>query len=765
MTRAPVAWALALAFVLVAAGWWPLAGASVLWATPAVAVAVVVALRRWPARRAVALAAAWPAVACALAEAPWAALRPGGWDDRLWPGLQDGATSLERLAQGGPANDPWTAAVLTAVVGSAWIVAATVAVRAPCGRSIAATLVVLPWTIALGLREGDVAPWQGALVAAVVLAWLASRAPGPPGRRPVGATPARAPARGRVLAPGLVVALLLAAGVAVVAQAAAPRDRWLAIGALLEREAPVRRLDPEPSYGPLQGRRTGSVMFTVRADRPALWRMQVLERVNSRGWGLSQIPDALRPSEPAGVREEIDVEVDRSRDQLLLGAGRITGVDVGGRVPEPDDGVSQGVPTVGEGRRLLEAPSTGTTYRVRSRVVRPSVDRLEVAPDPSDELRRWTGVTSWLGRRWVRPGTTIADPRPDPSDGGGRPTGPATRSDDATSRPPAPATRPDPSEVASGSADDRGDGRYGRWVRPEPPRSPLFGEDPDPAYEQALGWGRTGEVLALARRVTAGSRNQLEAVRKVHRFLLEGDRFRYDTDLPEAGRNPLAEFLLDDRVGYCQHFAGGAALMLRLVGVPTRVVSGYATGTEVSDGVYEVRDTDAHQWIEVYFVGIGWVPFDPTPAADAVVDDEVDPLRAASAAARDDGDGGPLPLVAIVTAVGLVGVGVRRVRGGRGGDADAHRTDPVTLLARRAGVAVGPGTTHDAIADRLRATVGPRTAALARTAGRAAFAPEGAAPADARPSIVRVARAVRADVGAVGAVRLLVTGRVGPATR
>ena len=59
------------------------------------------------------------------------------------------------------------------------------------------------------------------------------------------------------------------------------------------------------------------------------------------------------------------------------------------------------------------------------------------------------------------------------------------------------------------------------------------------------------------------------------------------------------------------------ALMLRMAGIPARVVSGFSPGAPDldEDGLFTVRDTDAHSWVEVYFVGIGWVPFDPTPSA------------------------------------------------------------------------------------------------------------------------------------------------------
>jgi hypothetical protein len=68
----------------------------------------------------------------------------------------------------------------------------------------------------------------------------------------------------------------------------------------------------------------------------------------------------------------------------------------------------------------------------------------------------------------------------------------------------------------------------------------------------------------------------------------------------------------ETRRGYCQHFAGAMALMLRYLGIPARVAAGFTSGT-YKDGTWAVTDHDAHTWVEVWFRGYGWLPFDPTP--------------------------------------------------------------------------------------------------------------------------------------------------------
>ncbi len=94
-----------------------------------------------------------------------------------------------------------------------------------------------------------------------------------------------------------------------------------------------------------------------------------------------------------------------------------------------------------------------------------------------------------------------------------------------------------------------------------------------------------------------------------------GGNFEYDETPPIAtSRPPLVAFVDGHRRGYCQHFAGAMALMLRYLGVPARVGAGFGTGRfDPKTGEWTVSDTNAHTWVEVWFKGYGWLPFDPTP--------------------------------------------------------------------------------------------------------------------------------------------------------
>jgi transglutaminase-like putative cysteine protease len=120
-------------------------------------------------------------------------------------------------------------------------------------------------------------------------------------------------------------------------------------------------------------------------------------------------------------------------------------------------------------------------------------------------------------------------------------------------------------------------------------------------------------VARTAASVTRGARTPYAAATALEDWFRTKGGFRY-TNSPPSGS--LTDFILRTRAGYCQHFAGAMALMLRYLGVPARVAVGFSSGTYDSRrGVWRVTDHDAHAWVEVWFRGYGWLPFDPTPAA------------------------------------------------------------------------------------------------------------------------------------------------------
>ncbi|WP_246946068.1 transglutaminase-like domain-containing protein [Bacillus pinisoli] len=126
-------------------------------------------------------------------------------------------------------------------------------------------------------------------------------------------------------------------------------------------------------------------------------------------------------------------------------------------------------------------------------------------------------------------------------------------------------------------------------------------------------------VRELATEIVAPYSNRYDQAKAVESyFRMNG--FVYDTtDVAIPGRNDdyVDQFLFDTKIGYCDNFSTSMIVLLRSVGIPARWVKGYAGGEYVStlendNRIYEVKNMDAHSWVEVYFEGIGWVPFEPT---------------------------------------------------------------------------------------------------------------------------------------------------------
>ncbi|CAL9431748.1 hypothetical protein SUDANB176_02067 [Streptomyces sp. enrichment culture] len=168
--------------------------------------------------------------------------------------------------------------------------------------------------------------------------------------------------------------------------------------------------------------------------------------------------------------------------------------------------------------------------------------------------------------------------------------------------------------------------------------------EPPPALEREyteLPESLPAVVSRTAREVTAGAGNAYDqAVRLQEYFTLNGG-FEYDTEVDVgSGSQAIARFLRDKQ-GFCVHFSFAMASMARSLGIPARVAVGFAPGTPQPDGTITVGLRDAHAWPELYFEGVGWTRFEPTPtrgsvppytvpeAADSTLPDPSLPSRAA----------------------------------------------------------------------------------------------------------------------------------------
>ncbi|MCS6913895.1 MAG: DUF3488 and transglutaminase-like domain-containing protein [Myxococcales bacterium] len=144
-----------------------------------------------------------------------------------------------------------------------------------------------------------------------------------------------------------------------------------------------------------------------------------------------------------------------------------------------------------------------------------------------------------------------------------------------------------------------------------PDLPPDHDEDLDPYLDvpQTL----PARVRQLAVDLTRGARGPYEKITTLIQYLQRN--YTYTTTLQRDDRyEPLEDFLFVQKRGHCEYFASALAMMLRVVGVPTRSVNGYLGGEWNEYGRYlVVRQQNAHAWIEAYLEGNGWVTFDPTP--------------------------------------------------------------------------------------------------------------------------------------------------------
>lgn len=146
---------------------------------------------------------------------------------------------------------------------------------------------------------------------------------------------------------------------------------------------------------------------------------------------------------------------------------------------------------------------------------------------------------------------------------------------------------------------------YPAWVE-------QFANTPDSGY-------RSPDVLAAVQRLAqsivdqAGAKTPYDEATAIESYLR--DNYKYSITVPTDSRyDPLDYFLFHSKIGYCEYFATAMGDMLRDLGIPTRLVNGFGPGKfDPTIQSYVVRAQDAHTWVEAYFPGYGWIPFEPTP--------------------------------------------------------------------------------------------------------------------------------------------------------
>jgi transglutaminase-like putative cysteine protease len=355
------------------------------------------------------------------------------------------------------------------------------------------------------------------------------------------------------------------------------------------------------SYGPLDWSRAGATVLNVKSDRPHYWKAETLDGFDGLRWvrtpALDETPYGpevpYARSKPEGRwdyfeynpawDERVRFTVRSLSSQFVVGAGVVLDVDgVPGR-PSAD-----GTTRLFGNQRLEE----GDTYFVRSWAPNPTKAQMEDAPRGyAGELVRYTAIQL-----------------PNPGES-------ATRTD-----------------LGRSLLDQERAAQLRDTVYPT-----LRGNEPSdlgPQADAALRDSVYAPMYERALELTGDQPTVYEAVKSVELWLQ--DNFTYSERVP-THPIPLMGFLEEDKRGYCQQFSGTMALMLRMAGIPARVAAGFSPGSFNKDTKeYRVRDLDAHSWVEVWFSGIGWVPFDPTPARSPAQSQSS--ALATSAAAADAGE-------------------------------------------------------------------------------------------------------------------------------
>jgi protein-glutamine gamma-glutamyltransferase len=308
----------------------------------------------------------------------------------------------------------------------------------------------------------------------------------------------------------------------------------------------------DQSYGPLDWPQKGTLLMEVASEKPHYWKATNLDTFDGVRWERSAASGVEPPlGEPLKFHPK-------------------------GTDPSPDAEWVDRINLEVRGLTSDFAIGAGTTLALR---------RAEASPD---------GDGSWSMEEELRPGSSytalVYDPKPSPLE-----------------------------MRAAGTAYPAELNRYVSFTLTGAPGgartidAPLWGGSGPSSIQNEVEGTPYEDMYALASRLAAGAPAPYDAAHRIELYLRAN--YEYRQDVPNR-TYPLPSFISDDRAGYCQQFSGTMALMLRMLGIPSRVATGFAPGGRDPDrSNYLVDDTDAHNWVEIYFPAIGWTTFDPTPPA------------------------------------------------------------------------------------------------------------------------------------------------------
>ena len=185
------------------------------------------------------------------------------------------------------------------------------------------------------------------------------------------------------------------------------------------------------------------------------------------------------------------------------------------------------------------------------------------------------------------------------------------------------------------------------------------------------------EIARIARQKTAAESTPFGKAVALQDWFHSSGEFTYSLDRPGGtSTDDLLHFVTDEKVGYCQQFATAMAVMARELGIPARVAVGFLNPSSVGGGNYLFRGRDMHAWPELWFEGVGWVRFEPTPgAADTTVPDYTLGVLDAPTTSQPDGS----------TATGPESLPGQAAPSARPGVQPEHAGDQGTTPGSRAG--------------------------------------------------------------------------------
>jgi transglutaminase-like putative cysteine protease len=527
------------------------------------------------------------------------------------------------------------------------------------------------------------------------------------------------------IAAGLAL-VALAGSAAILAAPALDQHRpWLNYQALAGTLAPthIETFDWSQRYGPLHWPRTGSEVLEVKAARPEYWKAQNLDLFDGRGWAVGTV---TQPVSADGIDQRAMARWTQTLQVTFVGMKTTEVIAAGSaQAPAHIPGPVFAGPSLGTWSTTTTL-GPGDSYLISTYSPEPSARELASAGTqyPSQLLPGYLEMTLPAFARRSAQGTVISPPQ----------------------------------QVFFTPFDARRAAVYGQ-ARIDPAAAALAGSPYEPAF-------------ALSRRLAAHAATPYAYVLSVERYLSRG--FGYN-ERPPVRPYPLESFLFEDRIGYCQQFAGAMALLLRMGGIPARVSAGFTSGTyDDATHSWVVSDVDAHAWVEAWFPHYGWVQFDPTPAIAPARGGRV-PIPATkslggtagqaqslggnAASATPAGAGGhprgapkssPALVVALVVALALA-IGIAGLLWRRGEPSVDRLVAELERALARARRPLEGGATLAALEDRLRSS--PQAAAYVRAIRLSRFSPLPEHPTREQRRALRAY--LRSGLGVTGRLRAL----------